>query len=101
MGFQDFKFEHKYDLIWAQWLFMYLTDDDLIKALKDCMANLTISEETGQSGLIIVKDNVKDTGVTMHLDREDNSVTRSIEHYNALFDGVEQYCQHINSNHID
>ena len=67
---------------------MYLTDEDLIKGLLDCIDALTINEETGESGLIIVKDNVKDAGKDMRLDREDNSVTRSIEHYNNLFESV-------------
>ena len=46
-GFQDFKFEYKYDLIWLQWFLMYLTDDDLIQKLKECAENLSISQETG------------------------------------------------------
>jgi len=63
---------------------MYLTDEDMIKGLKDCASNLTTSEETGQSGLIIIKENVKNTG--FFFDREDNSSTRSITHFQAAFE---------------
>jgi len=58
---------------------MYLTDEDMIKGMKDCANNLTISKETGQSGLIIVKENVMSEG--FYLDREDNSSTRTIKHF--------------------
>ena len=65
---------------------MYLTDDDLIKALKDSVAHLTISETTGQSGLIIIKENVKAAGV--YLDKEDNSLIRSPLHFKAIFEAA-------------
>ena len=41
-GFQDFKFEHKYDCIWLEWFLMYLTDNDLIDSLMRCKNNLTV-----------------------------------------------------------
>ena len=63
---------------------MYLTDEDLIKAMKDCAAHLTVSEKTGHSGLIIVKENVKPTG--FYFDREDNSSTRSLTHFRTSFE---------------
>ena len=83
MGFQDFKFEHKYDCIWIQWFIMYLTDDDLVKSLKDCSDNLTVDEKTGEKGLIIVKENVKNAG--LYVDKEDNSVVRTPVHFNSIF----------------
>jgi protein N-terminal methyltransferase len=52
-----------YDLIWLQWFLMYLSDEDLVKSLKQCAEQLTKNEETGESGLIIIKENVKDAGV--------------------------------------
>ena len=63
---------------------MYLTDEDMIKGLKDCASNLTTSEKTGQSGLIVIKENVKNTG--FYLDRDDNSSTRSITHFQTAFE---------------
>lgn len=63
---------------------MYLTDEDLIKGLKDCAANLTTSEKTGQSGLLVIKENVKTTG--FFFDRADNSSTRSITHFKTAFE---------------
>jgi hypothetical protein len=62
---------------------MYLTDEDLIKGLKDCAANLSVSEESGKSGLIIVKENVSSAG--FYFDREDNSSTRTIAHFETTF----------------
>lgn len=36
-GLQDFCPEpEKYDVIWAQWVLIYLNDDDLIKFFKNC-----------------------------------------------------------------
>ena len=62
---------------------MYLTDEDLVQSLQKCVDNLTIDEETGKSGLIVVKENVKDIGLCV--DREDNSVIRSIVHFNLIY----------------
>ena len=45
---------------------------------------LTKDEKTGESGLIVIKENVKDAGI-MH-DSEDNSVIRSIYHFECIFD---------------
>ena len=74
--------ELKYDCIWLQWFLMYLTDDDLILQLKKCAENLTINPNDGSSGLIIIKENVKNTGC--YLDKEDNSLIRSRMHFKAI-----------------
>jgi len=63
---------------------MYLTDKDLIDSLMRCRNNVTMNKETGKSGLIIVKENVKSTGC--HLDKEDNSIIRSPMYFKAIFD---------------
>ena len=60
---------------------MYLTDDDLIKTLVNCRNNLTENHEKG--GIIVVKENIKSTSA--HLDKEDNSLIRSVEYFNAIF----------------
>ena len=60
---------------------MYLTDDDLIKTLVNCGNNLTENQEKG--GIIVVKENIKSTSA--HLDKEDNSLIRSVEYFNAIF----------------
>lgn len=65
---------------------MYLTDDDLIESLNKCVEHLSIDSLTGNSGLIVVKENVKDIGLCV--DREDNSVIRSIIHFNLIFERV-------------
>ena len=61
---------------------MYLTDADLLAALKKTADHLVIDED-GNSGLVIVKENVKSHGV--YLDKEDNSLIRSIKHFEAIF----------------
>ena len=63
---------------------MYLTDEDMLRALQASASNLTISPSTGHSGLIFVKDNVMHTA-GFELDRLDNSIVRSIEQYRAVF----------------
>ena len=65
---------------------MYLTDEDLINSLKDSQEHLTTSESTGRSGLIVIKENVKSSGV--YLDKEDNSLIRSPLHFKAIFDAA-------------
>ena len=82
----------KYDCIWLHWFLMYLTDDDLIQALQKCVDNLSVDPLTGLSGLIVVKENVKDIGLCV--DREDNSVIRSIIHFNLIFDKVGLHVLH-------
>ena len=62
---------------------MYLTDEDLLKSLRDSAENLTIDEKTGESGLIVVKENTKDAG--MYVDKEDNSVVRTPVHFKSIF----------------
>jgi protein N-terminal methyltransferase len=40
MGLQEFKFEHKYDIVWVQWVLCYLTDEHLVRFLVSCRENL-------------------------------------------------------------
>jgi len=91
-GYQDHIFEYKYDLIWLQWFLMYLTDDDLVLALKRTADNLTISEETGQSGLIFIKENVKQSGA--YLDKEDNCIIRNPIQFKLIWEAAGLECIH-------
>lgn len=79
---QSFVPKHRYDLVWIQWTTMYLTDDDLIRLLRECQRALT------PEGVIVLKDNVIDQvkgpkglvdGRYM-VDEEDASVSRTREH---------------------
>ena len=89
-GYQDMKFEHKYDCIWLQWFLMYLTDDDLIASLKRSADALTVfpedSHSPGQSGLIIIKENVKNRDFIV--DKEDNCVIRSAVYFQRIFEAA-------------
>lgn len=62
---------------------MYLTDDDLIRALCKCRENLTFDANTGKGGLIFVKENIKSHGAWF--DREDNSIIRNPVYFEAIF----------------
>lgn len=74
-----------YDCIWLQWFLMYLTDEDLIAALKESAAHLTTGEN-GESGLIYVKENVK--AKDFIVDKDDNCVIRSPEYFNLIFEAA-------------
>jgi hypothetical protein len=72
---------------------MYLPDLEAIEFLIKSKNNLTersISEEDGHvtSGLIFVKENISPQHVGFVLDREPNYITRTHEHYLALFDSA-------------
>jgi len=67
-----------YNLVWIQWVIIYLLDADLIKFFKECKNSLT------DDGVIILKENITREGFV--LDREDASVTRSHEHLKLLFE---------------
>lgn len=76
-GLQDFTFSERYDVIWIQWVIGHLHDLDLLAFLKKCQASLL------PNGLLCIKDNTCEHGFVM--DKEDSSVTRSDEHFRALF----------------
>eukprot|EP00347_Sterkiella_histriomuscorum_P023272 403335282 len=78
-GLQEFEFEHKYDVIWLQWVLCYLTDDDLVQFLKKCGENLT-----DENSLIFVKENVHES--SFYVDKDDNSVVRSDQIFQDIFE---------------
>ena len=71
---------------------MYLTDDDLVASFKNCADSLTIDEKTGQSGLIFIKENVKDKGA--YLDKEDNCIIRNPIHFKLIWEAAGLECIH-------
>lgn len=86
---QDFVYSRKYDCVWIQWCALYLTDQDLLKFLVYTRDNLQTSEEVGKdgfpkSGLVFVKENVNMGRFV--LDRDDNSITRTPQQLEALFE---------------
>ncbi|KAH7639233.1 hypothetical protein HUG17_3266 [Dermatophagoides farinae] len=71
-----------YDCIWGQWVYGYLTDEDLILFLEKCLRILD-----KQHGFIVVKDNVsKDED--SYVDDEDGFVTRTEAQFLSLFSKV-------------
>lgn len=67
-----------YDVIWIQWVLLYLPDDDLVAFLRRCAAGLR------DGGVIFVKENVVLKGQWV-VDREDNSIARTDAQYKAIF----------------
>lgn len=90
-GLQDFEPKpNTYDVIWVQWCIGYLTDKDCVKFLKRMGASLT------KGGIIVIKDNTC-TESAFVLDRDDSSVTRSLDYLLALADvaGLRVVCQKV------
>lgn len=69
----------RYDVIWAQWVLLYLPDDDLCQFLQRCRSAIR------PGGFICVKENVVLDGEWM-VDKEDNSISRTDAQYKAIFD---------------
>eukprot|EP01006_Ploeotia_vitrea_P058388 TRINITY_DN69331_c0_g1_i1.p1 TRINITY_DN69331_c0_g1~~TRINITY_DN69331_c0_g1_i1.p1 ORF type:complete len:317 (-),score=25.10 TRINITY_DN69331_c0_g1_i1:37-987(-) len=72
---------NRYDLIWLQWCSLYLTDDDFSGLFSRCLKSLK------RNGLVVLKENVT-KGNFFTVDRNDNSITRSREHYKMMFNNV-------------
>merc|ERR1719162_2093729 len=66
-------------MIWAQWVLLYLPDDDLVAFLERCTAGLR------RQGLICIKENVVLAGKWV-LDKEDNSIARTDKQMKAIFE---------------
>ncbi len=67
----------KYDMIWCQWVLLYLTDADLVAFFRRCAESL----ENG--GFICLKENVVLQGQSI-VDHDDCSVTRNLNEYRVL-----------------
>jgi protein N-terminal methyltransferase len=68
----------RYDLIWVQWVLLYLTDSDLITFLCRCKQALS------RGGIIVVKENCTlQQGFVF--DKTDASITRSLHHLKLIF----------------
>ncbi|KAI5630719.1 adoMet dependent proline di-methyltransferase domain-containing protein [Phthorimaea operculella] len=70
MKVQDFHPDTYYDVIWIQWLLMYLTDRDAISLLNRCRLALK------PNGVIILKENVS---AEKWFDAEEASMARTYE----------------------
>ena len=60
---------------------MYLTDEDLLSFLERTRKNL--EQKGSKTGLLFVKENVHEG--TFLLDKDDNSIMRTTDHFKALF----------------
>ncbi|EGP91430.1 unnamed protein product [Zymoseptoria tritici ST99CH_1A5] len=80
IGLEQWKPEHKYDLIWNQWCVGQLTDVQLVAYLRSLPASLN------PGGWIVVKENLSNNawGEDVY-DETDSSVTRADEKFRKLF----------------
>lgn len=78
---QEFAFDGApYDVIWIQWVLLYLIDSDLIDFLKRAKKALA------PNGMIIIKENHTRSG--FFIDNDDNSITRSDTHFKTIFESA-------------
>jgi len=68
----------RYNLLWHQWVLLYLTDKDCVDYLVRCRQSLV------PGGAICIKENVALKGQFL-VDSDDNSVTRTLDQYKDLF----------------
>jgi protein N-terminal methyltransferase len=61
-----------FSMIWIQWVFCYLTDEDAVAFLKRCAKSLV------EGGVIVLKENTCDKDDDFIVDMDDASVTRSV-----------------------
>jgi protein N-terminal methyltransferase len=80
MGLQEFKFVKKYDIVWVQWVLCYLTDEDMVRFLKEAKENLVSQEHS----MIFLKENVTD-GELPVFDESDNSMVRSRQAFEDIY----------------
>lgn len=78
MGLQQFEpLEHKYDLVWSQWVLGHLTDDDLVNFFK------RIRKGLNTEGIFVLKENVTKSK-EVEKDDTDSSVTRPLKAYETF-----------------
>ena len=78
---QDFQFDGApYDVIWMQWVLLYLVDSDLVELLKRAKKALA------EGGIIVIKENHTRSGKGFFIDKDDNSITRSDSHFISIFE---------------
>eukprot|EP00929_Paragymnodinium_shiwhaense_P080147 TRINITY_DN41786_c0_g1_i1.p1 TRINITY_DN41786_c0_g1~~TRINITY_DN41786_c0_g1_i1.p1 ORF type:complete len:699 (-),score=159.02 TRINITY_DN41786_c0_g1_i1:46-2094(-) len=83
-----------YDLIWIQWVLLYLTDIDLIAFLRHAKAALSPGSTCGAAacgrvpGRIVVKENVMLNRSSGYVDERDASLTRSDARLRELFEAA-------------
>uniref|UniRef100_A0A7S4R2S1 Alpha N-terminal protein methyltransferase 1 n=1 Tax=Alexandrium monilatum TaxID=311494 RepID=A0A7S4R2S1_9DINO len=76
---QDFTARTCYNLVWIQWVFMYIPDPEVVAFLQRCRLRLA------PGGRVAVKENVEDRRYEDALDLEDLCATRTAAHFEALF----------------
>ncbi|KAI1164050.1 alpha-N-methyltransferase NTM1 [Nemania serpens] len=75
----------RYDVIWNQWCLGHLTDAQLEEYLVRCKSVLSIDEDGGFKGVIVVKENMSSTSEDI-FDETDSAVTRKEATFRDIFE---------------
>ncbi|KAI1191660.1 alpha-N-methyltransferase NTM1 [Nemania serpens] len=75
----------RYDVIWNQWCLGHLTDAQLEEYLVRCKSVLSIDEDGGIKGIIVVKENMSSTSEDI-FDETDSAVTRKEATFRDIFE---------------
>lgn len=76
---QEFIASKDYDLVWLQWVLMYIPDSDVVSFLTRCRLRMPSGSR------IVVKENIEDRSVEEDLDLKDLCLTRTVAHFEKLF----------------
>ena len=92
VGLQDFhelSIKRTYNVIWIQWVTIYLMDDDFVTFLKKCKEILV------DDGIVIVKENISSDSEIVNMEEEDSSVMRTDKLLKDIFSkgGFDVICE--------
>lgn len=77
---EEFTPTRSYDLIWMQWVLMYIPDREVVAFLQRCRLRMSLGSA------VVVKENVANGRTAEEgVDDEELCVTRCSSHYEALF----------------
>lgn len=76
---EGFTPQYSYDLLWVNWVLMYIPDAEVVSFLQRCRLRLPAG------GVIAVKENVENRRSEEQLDAEDFCVARTAGHFEQLF----------------
>lgn len=76
---EQFTPQRRYDVVWINWVLMYVSDTTAVAFLHRCRLRLP------EDGIVIIKENVELRRVEEELDEEEFCTARTLKHYEKLF----------------
>jgi len=77
---QEFIPRRAYDLVWIEWVLMYVPDPDIVSFLQTLKLALPAGVQ------IVVKENVENRKIEEDLDEQDMCASRTVQHFESLFE---------------